>query len=142
MEEPIIRVRILVQAISYTNAANPEKLYPIISTLSIFLLATFVSFDVIFSFIVLFFLSGSAIFNAEENNHKSTKVVEQRKLRHVVLFKFKEGTTQSDIRKVEQAFKALPEKIPQIEGFEWGSGFYINPMPPEDACRYLKEAKS
>ena len=84
-------------------------------------LKNYYSITVIFSFIVLFFLSGSTIFNAEENNPKSTKVVEQRKLRHVVLFKFKEGTTQSDIRKVEQAFKALPDKIPQIEGFEWGT---------------------
>ena len=48
-------------------------------------------------------------------------MVQQRKLRHVVLFKFKEGTAQSDIRKVEQAFKALPDKIPQIESFEWGT---------------------
>lgn len=24
-------------------------------------------------------------------------------------------------------------------GFEWGSGFYINPVPPEDAARFLRE---
>ena len=41
-------------------------------------------------------------------------------LRHVVLFKFKEGTTAADIKKVEDAFSALPSKIPQIMSYEWG----------------------
>ncbi len=31
-------------------------------------------------------------------------------------------------------------KLTTTAGFEWGSGFYINPMPPEDATKYLKEA--
>jgi len=84
-------------------------------------LKNYYSIPVIFSFIVLLLLSGSTIFNVEDINHKPTKMVQERKLRHVVMFKFKEGTAQSDIRKVEQAFKALPDKIPQIEGFEWGT---------------------
>ena len=25
-------------------------------------------------------------------------------------------------------------------GFEWGSGFHINPVPPEDAAEFLREA--
>lgn len=36
------------------------------------------------------------------------------------------------------------EIIPRIvlhAGFEWGSGFYINPTPPEEAAKYLKEAE-
>ena len=41
-------------------------------------------------------------------------------LRHVVLFKFKENTSKEDIEKVEAAFSALPSKIPQIVGYEWG----------------------
>ncbi|MFS4494536.1 Dabb family protein [Maribacter sp. 2308TA10-17] len=41
-------------------------------------------------------------------------------LRHVVLFKFKEGTSSEDIKKVEAAFSALPSKIEQIKGYEWG----------------------
>ena len=32
-------------------------------------------------------------------------------------------------------------RLTQVAGFEWGSGFYINPMPPEDACKFLREAK-
>lgn len=34
------------------------------------------------------------------------------------------------------------ELIPQlirVAGFEWGSGFYINPTPPEEAAKYLRE---
>lgn len=30
-------------------------------------------------------------------------------------------------------------KLTKIAGFEWGSGFYINPTPPEDAARFLRE---
>jgi UDPglucose--hexose-1-phosphate uridylyltransferase len=27
----------------------------------------------------------------------------------------------------------------QVAGFEWGSGFYINPTPPEEVARFLRE---
>ncbi|HSG27993.1 MAG TPA: galactose-1-phosphate uridylyltransferase [Candidatus Krumholzibacterium sp.] len=30
-------------------------------------------------------------------------------------------------------------KLTRVAGFEWGSGFYINPTPPEDAARVLRE---
>jgi hypothetical protein len=42
-------------------------------------------------------------------------------LRHVVLFKFKESSTEADIKKVEEAFRALPSKIKEIKGLEWGT---------------------
>ena len=42
-------------------------------------------------------------------------------LRHVVLFKFKEGTDPADVRKIENAFRALPSKIDAIYDFEWGT---------------------
>jgi UDPglucose--hexose-1-phosphate uridylyltransferase len=29
--------------------------------------------------------------------------------------------------------------LSKVAGFEWGSGFYINPTPPEEAARYLRE---
>ncbi|MGC1516779.1 MAG: Dabb family protein [Maribacter sp.] len=41
-------------------------------------------------------------------------------LRHVVLFKFKEGTTAAQMKQVEDAFSALPSKIKNIKGYEWG----------------------
>ena len=42
-------------------------------------------------------------------------------LRHVVLFKFKDGTAATDIKKVEDAFRALPSKIKEIKSLEWGT---------------------
>jgi len=32
-------------------------------------------------------------------------------------------------------------KLSKIAGFEWGTGFYINPTPPEEAAQFLKEAE-
>lgn len=37
-------------------------------------------------------------------------------------------------------FEIMP-KLTMIAGFEWGSGFYINPVPPEDATRFLRAVK-
>ena len=31
-------------------------------------------------------------------------------------------------------------KLTKTAGFEWGTGFYINPTPPEEAARFLREA--
>lgn len=42
-------------------------------------------------------------------------------LRHVVLFKFKDGTAAADIKKVEDAFRALPSKVREVKAFEWGT---------------------
>ncbi len=30
-------------------------------------------------------------------------------------------------------------RLTRVAGFEWGTGFYINPTPPEDAAKYLSE---
>ena len=43
------------------------------------------------------------------------------KLQHVVSFKFKGTATPQEIKKVEDAFRALKGKIPQISSFEWGT---------------------
>lgn len=32
-------------------------------------------------------------------------------------------------------------KLTKIAGFEWGSGFYINPTTPEEAAKFLREAE-
>jgi UDPglucose--hexose-1-phosphate uridylyltransferase len=31
-------------------------------------------------------------------------------------------------------------KLTQVAGFEWGTGFYINPVAPEESAKYLREA--
>jgi UDPglucose--hexose-1-phosphate uridylyltransferase len=35
----------------------------------------------------------------------------------------------------------LVPRLTQIAGFEWGTGFYINPTSPEDAATFLREAE-
>ena len=42
-------------------------------------------------------------------------------LRHVVLFKFKEGTPEAKISEIASAFSALPGKIPEVHAYEWGT---------------------
>jgi len=32
-------------------------------------------------------------------------------------------------------------RLTKVAGFEWGSGFYINPTPPEEAAKHLREVK-
>jgi len=35
----------------------------------------------------------------------------------------------------------LMPKLKNVAGFEWGSGFYINPTPPEEAAKFLRDIK-
>lgn len=44
-----------------------------------------------------------------------------RVLRHVVMFKFKDGTADADVTKVVDAFRGLKTKIPEIAAFEYGT---------------------
>ncbi len=37
-------------------------------------------------------------------------------------------------------FEIIP-KLTKVAGFEWGSGFYINPTAPEEAAAYLREIR-
>jgi UDPglucose--hexose-1-phosphate uridylyltransferase len=32
-------------------------------------------------------------------------------------------------------------KLTKVAGFEWGTGFYINPTPPEEAAAYMREVR-
>jgi hypothetical protein len=56
------------------------------------------------------------------------------KLRHVVAFKFKDTATPDDIKKVQEAFKALKTKIPQITKFEAGKN--NSPESLDKGCNY------
>lgn len=50
-----------------------------------------------------------------------TESKEHQLLRHVVMFKFKDGTSSRQIKEIEDAFRALPGKIDAICDFEWGT---------------------
>jgi hypothetical protein len=66
-------------------------------------------------FILLFF-AGTQFVSAQTAMEKNKPSL----LRHVVMFKFKDGANSEDIKKVEAAFLALPGKIKLIKDFEWG----------------------
>ena len=37
-------------------------------------------------------------------------------------------------------FEVFP-RLTRVAGFEWGSGFYINPVPPEEAAAFLRDTE-
>lgn len=56
----------------------------------------------------------------EKNEVMETAQPQDSVLRHVVLFKFKEGTAPEKVQEIVDAFSALPSKIPEIASYEWG----------------------
>ena len=74
--------------------------------------------------VLLLLISISFMSNAfakTDENMTTTKMIQSDSLlRHTVFFKFKKGTTAEQMKKVEDAFSALPSKIEQIKGYEWG----------------------
>lgn len=46
---------------------------------------------------------------------------------------------RSDLPGFHWHIELLP-RLTNQSGFDWGAGFYVNPTPPEDAARFLREA--
>src|SRR5690606_6405750 len=65
--------------------------------------------------------SNTEIKQTEALETKPTSDRNERLLRHVVLIKFKESTSQEEIAQVEEAFGGLQEKIKEIKDYEWGT---------------------
>ncbi len=51
----------------------------------------------------------------------SAEKISQKKLLHVVSFKFKDTATPEQIKQVEDSFRALKKKIREVKGLEWGT---------------------
>ena len=66
------------------------------------------------SFVIMMLAAGQSP-AAEQTTEKS------RMLRHVVLFKFKDTSTEADVARIVAAFRGLPSKIEEIAAFEWGT---------------------
>ena len=66
--------------------------------------------------LLLILFSITSILHAQNTNQMSGKL-----LRHVVLLKFKDGSSAADVKKVEDAFRELPSKIKAVKDFEWGT---------------------
>ena len=46
--------------------------------------------------------------------------------------------TNEDMSHYQWHLELIPT-LTKVAGFEWGTGFYINPTPPEDAARHLRD---
>lgn len=68
----------------------------------------------------LFISFTNLVMLTEPVNAQST-TVSKKLLRHVVLLKFKDNSKPEDIKRVEDAFRALSGKITLIKDFEWGT---------------------
>ena len=44
----------------------------------------------------------------------------EKELKHAVFFKFKDAASEEEVKRVEQAFAALPSNIEEMKAFEWG----------------------
>lgn len=116
----------------------------------------------IFFFLVLVILCQNCSENTSEKqiNQKPgpEKVVQtssqDKLLRHMVLFKFKEDASAADIKTVEDAFIDLPNHISEIRAFEWGTNnspegldqgfthcFFVSFASEEDREVYLPHPK-
>lgn len=63
---------------------------------------------------LLFF--GLALTGATAQKKMNKPVVQ-----HIVLFKFKPEATPAKVNEIVAAFEALPSKIKEIKGFQWGT---------------------
>lgn len=59
---------------------------------------------------------------------KQSQQSNTNRLRHMVLFKFKDNTTRDQIREIEEGVCCLPSKIDAIHDFEWGTNVSIEDM--------------
>jgi hypothetical protein len=64
---------------------------------------------------------GLAFFQAASPADAAEQGTGPRRLRHVVLFKFKDSSTPDDVARIVAGFRGLPGKIKEIAGFEWGT---------------------
>ena len=71
----------------------------------------------LFCAVILVALSLSA-FAADSGKSKQNK--KPGKVKHMVAFKFKDGTSEADIDKLNAAFRELPDKIDVIRTFDMG----------------------
>ena len=67
----------------------------------------------------LLLIVGVLLMNAAGCNNQKN-VEEGGKLRHLVLLKFNDDASDDQVKSIEDAFRSLPDKIPEIIDFEWG----------------------
>lgn len=87
--------------------------------------------NVLFTFCVFASCKDKVDPQQEEVTGKTTAVNEADKneklLRHVVIFKFKDEASEEDVDRLNESFNALAAAIPVVKKFEWG----INDSPED-----------
>ena len=86
----------------------------------------------------------------EKPSAASQNEIPDRLLRHVVLFKFKDDTTDDQVKQIEDTFCALPDKLDAIYDFEWGTDvsvenrqqgfthcFFVTFLSEDDRAMYI-----
>ncbi len=111
---------------------------------------------------VLYLVIGAVLISGCISVHETKRVDDKRPcpekveprpcqlLRHVVLLKLKDESSAEDIKKIENAFAALPSKVDAIYDFEWGTDvsvenrqegfthcFVVTFRSEEDRAKYL-----
>jgi hypothetical protein len=81
---------------------------------------------------ILYLAVGAVVLAGCVSVHETRHVTEKkaadepgRVLRHVVLFKFKDGTPHRQVKQIVEAFCALPDKVDAIHDLEWGTDVSI-----------------
>ena len=69
-------------------------------------------------FAICSILIGSCAKKVESQNEISMEI--EKRLRHMVIFKFNDSTSTEQVDKLNSAFADLPNHIPEIKDFEWG----------------------
>jgi septum formation inhibitor-activating ATPase MinD len=106
----------------------------------------------LFAVLTLFFFNGCVSVAVKENSKTTSEnnMIQDKLLRHIVLFKFKENTSEEELALIEKTFAALPSKISEIVDFEWGTNnspegldkgfthsFFVSFKSEEDRAVYL-----
>lgn len=104
--------------------------------------------------ILLLFLATLSCTQPTDTATDSAQISDQKMLRHVVLFKFKDSSSVEEVKSVEDAFRNLQNEIPEIKGFEWGTNnspegldngfthlFFVSFESEEDRAVYLPHPK-
>lgn len=74
----------------------------------------------IFAIVVLALLSVTTYAHTPKGE-PPVKKMKSNSVQHIVLFKFKLETTPEKLKEILAAFEALPSKIKEIKGFQWGT---------------------
>lgn len=74
-----------------------------------------------FLVVVVLALLSVTVYAYQPNNDPPAKKMKTNVVQHIVLFKFKPETTPEKLKEILAAFEALPSKIKEIKGFQWGT---------------------